>query len=76
MSVYSVPRSGITQEKFKDICPSLVQQKLSNACQQYASSKKHEDREHPTDLERNDAFHFKSYKPRDGNIAIDMIAKK
>ena len=81
MSVYNVPRNGITLEKFKDICPSLVQQKLSGACKKDASSKKHEDKEHPTDLERNATFHLEPFicflnRPSDREIVkIDSLLR-
>ena len=51
MSVYSVPSSGITMDRFKEICPSLIQQKLSNACQKDGSAHRAKMEDHPTDLE-------------------------
>ena len=51
MSVYNVPYSGITMDRFKEICPSLIQQKLSNACQKDGSAHRAKMEDHPTDLE-------------------------
>ena len=51
MSVYNVPSSGITMDRFKEICPSLIQQKLSNACQKDGSAHRSKMEDHPTDLE-------------------------
>lgn len=52
MSVHNIPSAGITQQRFKDICPSLIQQKLSNACKQQGSQNKNGNKALPTDLER------------------------
>ncbi|XP_052258944.1 zinc transporter ZIP12-like [Dreissena polymorpha] len=52
LSVFKVPKTGnITLGRFKDICPSLVQQQLTDACKKRARGSKNKG-DPPTDLER------------------------
>lgn len=40
LSIYRIPKTGISLNKFKDVCPSLVQQQLSNVCSLEFNNKK------------------------------------
>ena len=59
MSVYNVPNSGITLDRFQEICPSLIQQQLSSACKQDGSAHKTQNTDRPSDLERKLRLSFK-----------------
>ncbi|KAL4228926.1 hypothetical protein ACF0H5_011967 [Mactra antiquata] len=53
LSVFNSQQSNITLEKFKEICPSLIQQQLSESCKDARRHDDHDDDDgHPTDAER------------------------
>jgi len=57
LSVYGVSKQGgIKSDRFKEICPSLIQQQLTGACKGIGGPKSKAAKEHPTDAERKFVF--------------------
>jgi hypothetical protein len=54
-----VPATGISLDKFKEVCPSLIQQQLSANCQKGASKKQKTEIGRPTDAERTSSFAYR-----------------
>lgn len=52
LSIYRVPQTGISLKKFESICPSLVQQQLSESCSNLEGHGEAVPAEHPSDAER------------------------
>ena len=52
LSVFKVPATGISLDKFKEVCPSLIQQQLSANCKSGDIKKQKKQSDRPTDAER------------------------